>query len=112
MEEPRAEGLATHSGPRVMWVRPRGHARSVDRGTCKPGIELRKLSVEPGAQAVIGVEGNTNRSGMASCGGPGAVGDPERARMHLAREPGDPVTAQGQMVPMGRGGKSEDVIRR
>ena len=38
--------------------------------------------------------------------------DPERARMHLAREPGDPVIAHGRMVPRGRGGKSKDAIRR
>jgi hypothetical protein len=68
--------------------------------------------MNPGAQAVLLVEGNTERSGMASCGGPGAVGDPERARMHLARDPGDPVTAHGRVVSAGRGGKSEDVIRR
>ena len=112
MKEPCAEGLATHSGPRVMWTCPRGRARSVDRGTCKPGIEPRKASIDRGTQAIILVEGNTIRCDMASSGGPGAVGDPERARMHLAREPGDPVDAHGRMVPMGRGGKSKDPIRR
>jgi len=112
MEEPCAEGLATHSGLRVMWTRPRGRARSVDRGTCRPGIEPRNTFGDPGAQAVLLVEGNISRSGMASCGGPGAVEDPERARMHLAREPGDPVPAHEEMVLTGCGGKSEDAIRR
>jgi len=38
--------------------------------------------------------------------------DPEHVRKHLAREPGDPVTAPGRMQPWGRGGKSKDAIRR
>jgi hypothetical protein len=58
-------------------------------------------------------EGNTSRcADEASSGGPGEVEDPEHVRKHLAREPGDPVTAQERMVLLGRGGKSEDAIRR
>ena len=45
-------------------------------------------------------------------GGPGAVEDPERARMHLAREPGDPVIALRWMVPTGTRREVKDAIRR
>ena len=112
MEEPCAEGLATHSGLQVMWTRPRGCARSVDRGTCRPGIEPRNSCENPGAQAVLRAEGNTSRCDVASSGSPGVVEDPEHARTHLEREPGDPVTALERMVLLGRGGKSKDAIRR
>jgi hypothetical protein len=37
------EGVATHSGPRVMRGAPRGAWRSVDRGACGLGIEPRNL---------------------------------------------------------------------
>jgi hypothetical protein len=57
-------------------------------------------------------EGNTDHSAMARDGGPGVVEDPEHVRKHLAREPGDPVTAPDLMELMGRGGKSKDAIRR
>jgi hypothetical protein len=65
----------------------------------------------PGAQALTMVEGNTNHSATARSGGPGAVKDPGHARMHLAREPGDPVAALGVMA-WGRDEKSKDAIRR
>ena len=42
-----------------MWTRPRGRARSVDRGTRRPGIEPRNRVRLPGAEAVSGAEGNT-----------------------------------------------------
>lgn len=59
------------------------------------------------------VEGNTSRCDIvASSGGPGEVEDPEHARKHRAREPGDPVTALERMEHRGRGGKSKDAIRR
>ena len=72
----------------------------------------REMNKLPGAQAVVKVEGNTNHSVRARGGGPGAVEDPEHARTHLAREPGDPVTALGRMAPWGRGEKSKDARRR
>jgi hypothetical protein len=72
----------------------------------------REMTKLPGAQAVVKVEGNTNHSARARSGGSGAVEDPEHARMHLAREPGDPGTALGRMAPWGRGEKSKDASRR
>jgi len=61
---------------------------------------------------MFSVEGNTSRCAVASSGGPGEVEDPEHARTHLAREPGDPVTVPWWMEPWDRGGKSKDAIRR
>jgi hypothetical protein len=65
----------------------------------------------PGAQALLNVEGNTNHPAKARGGGPGVVEDPEHAWTHLAREPGDPVTARRRMVLWGRSGKSKDATR-
>lgn len=43
--------------------------------------------------------------------GPGAVKDPEHVRKHLAREPGDPITAWRCEEFPGRVGKSKDSSR-
>ena len=96
MKEPDTEGPATHSGPESC-----GHARK-DVPEALTGVRAgRVLSREslnaPGAHAVQEAEGNTNHPAMARDGGPGVVEDPAHARKHLAREPGDPVTAPGRM---------------
>ena len=41
MKESYVEGSSAPPRPRVMVVCPRGHTVSVDRGTCRPAIELR-----------------------------------------------------------------------
>ena len=51
----------------------------------------------------------TPRVAIARHDGPRAVRDPEHARTHLAREPGDPVLACGHTA--GRIGKSKDTRR-
>src|SRR5439155_18514340 len=74
---------------------PRGRRRSVDRGTCGPGIQPRK-NLPPGRR-------RCRRKRKAPTGAPisrgatesRAVRDPEHVRKHLAREPGDPKSAQG-----------------
>src|SRR5262245_50261220 len=78
-----------------MRSRLQGRRRSVDRGTCGPGIEPRK-PFPPGCRrrkerrkAIPGA----SRARDAS--GPRAVRDPVHVRKHLAREPGDPVFARG-----------------
>lgn len=113
MEEPHAEGLATHGGPESC-----RHVREVVpealTGVRVGRVWSRESFLDvPGAQTVCLVEGRTSHcADEASSGGPGEVEDPEHARKHLAREPGDPVTALERMVLRGRGGKSEDAIRR
>src|SRR5712692_1150223 len=110
MKEPHAEGLATHSGPKSC-----GHARK-DVPEALTGVRVGRVlsreNIVPGAHAVVSAEGNTNQPAMSRVGGPGVVEDPEHARKHSAREPGDPVTAPGRMVTRGRGGKSKDAICR
>jgi hypothetical protein len=85
-------------------MRGRGQPRrrSVDRGTCRLGIEPRKP-----CPAKAGTPGcRRRRSGRkatpgapTSRGAPGprAVKDPMHARRHLAREPGDPMVVCGAL---------------
>src|SRR5713226_2651000 len=77
--------------PRVMRSCPRGWRRSVDRGTCGPGIQPRK-TLTPGRRPC-------RRKGKAPSGTPisrgvpesRAVRDPVHVPKHLAWEPGDPA---------------------
>src|ERR1700690_1024819 len=75
---------------------PRERRRSVDRGTCGPGIQPRK-NFPPGCRrckekrkAPPGVSPSRDASG------PRAVRDPEHVRKDLAREPGDPVSTRSR----------------
>ena len=82
--------------PRVMRSRSRGRRRSVDRGTCGPGIQPRKTTT-PGRRRCK--EKRKAPSGAPiSRGVPEsrAVRDPVHVRRHFAREPGDPRFAQGR----------------
>src|SRR6267143_3852605 len=80
-----------------------GRRRSVDRGTCGPGIQPRK-TITPGRR-------RCRRKRKATSGAPTrlparqvsrgtpesrAVRDPVHVRRHLAREPGDPKSTQGR----------------
>src|SRR5437764_13120216 len=72
-----------------------GQRRSVDRGTCGPGIQPRK-KLTPGRRRCK--EKRKAPSGAPiSRGVPEsrAVRDPVHVRKHLVREPGDPKSAQG-----------------
>src|SRR6266436_3035291 len=81
--------------PRVMRSRSQERRRSVDRGTCGPGIQPRK-NLPPGRR-------RCRRKRKAPSGAPisrgapesRAVRDPVHVPRHLAREPGDPKSAQG-----------------
>src|SRR5437016_419720 len=72
----------------------RGRRRSVDRGTCGPGIQPRK-TITPGRR-------RCRRKRKATSGAPISRGEPEsrairdpvHVRRHLAWEPGDPKSAQ------------------
>jgi len=80
--------------PRVMRSCSRGRRRSVDRGTCGPGIQPRK-TITPGRR-------RCRRKRKATSGAPISRGEPEsrairdpvHVRRHLAWEPGDPKSAQ------------------
>src|SRR5437773_3602936 len=78
-----------------MRSRPRGRCRSVDRGTCGPGIQPRKY-IPPGRRRCK--EKRKAASGAPISRGAAesrAVRDPVHVRKHLAREPGDPVFTRG-----------------
>jgi hypothetical protein len=78
-----------------MRSRPQGRRRSVDRGTCGPGIQPRKLT--SGCRRCK--EKRKAPSGASisrEAPGPRAVRDPVHVRKHLAREPGDPESARGK----------------
>ena len=98
MRESRAEGPATHGGPESC-RRGREAAPEALTGESAGRVLSREIVSVPGAEAVTCAEGSTRHSGMARSEGPGAVGDPEHARKHLAREPGDPEPALEQGGP-------------
>lgn len=113
MREPYAEGLATHGGPESCGRAREDAPEAFDRGTYRPGIEPRNLPGYRGPKPWTWRKATpTTANARRAVGGPGEVEDPEHVRKHLAREPGDPVTALERMVLLGRGGKSEDAIRR
>src|SRR6202022_4312336 len=79
-----------------MRSRSQGRRRSVDRGTCGPGIQPRKKLTSGRRRCK---EKRKAPSGTPiSRGVPEsrAVRDPVHVRSHLAREPGDPKCAQGR----------------
>src|ERR1700722_10324842 len=78
-----------------MRSRSQGRRRSVDRGTCGPGIEPRK-KLTPGRRRCK-EKRKAPFGAPISRGAPEsrAVRDPVHVRRHLAREPGDPRTVQG-----------------
>src|SRR6185503_16970150 len=91
-----------------MRSRLRGWRRSVDRGTCGPGIQPRK-TITPGCRrckekrkAPLGASISRDATG------PRAVRDPVHVRQHLAREPGGPVVTHCGW----RGGTRREVFGR
>ena len=108
MKESYGEGIADHTGSEPCVGLPRGG------GEALVGVRAgRVLSCEiyelQGADAISTAEGDVAGSVSQEPSWPCAVEDPEHARKHLAREPGDPTTAWGRKP--GRIGKSEDVSR-
>src|SRR5918996_402774 len=86
----------------------RGWRRSVDRGTCGPGIQPRKTSPPGCRRCKEKRKAPPGASISRDATGPRAVRDPVHVRQHLAREPGDPlVTRSG-----GRYGSRREVQRR
>src|SRR3990172_8447992 len=73
---------------------PQGQGRSVDRGTCRPGIEPRKKFPSGCRRRGERRKATSWASVSRDAQGPRAVRDPVHVRKHLAREPGDPVSAR------------------
>src|ERR1700687_5464001 len=76
-----------------MWTRPRGRARSVDRGTRRPGIEPRNRISPQAPRTFPEPKATPAAPQWRGAAGLGAVEDPEHAWRHFAREPGGPVPA-------------------
>src|SRR3989304_976338 len=77
-----------------MRSRPRGRWRSVDRGRGRPGIEPRKKRA-PGRRRRGGRRKATSEASIPRDAEESrAVRDPEHAPTHLAREPGEPLSAR------------------
>jgi hypothetical protein len=81
-----------------MRTHSRGCGRSVDRGTCGPGIEPRNTCPAPRGAGGPGCRGCRSKSKATpslpywrGSGGPRAVRDPAHARKHFVREPGGPA---------------------
>ncbi len=84
----RDGGVANHTGPRAVRACPRGHGRSVGRGTCRPAIEPRKSGC-PGCRRRHG--GGRRHDGGVFASLPSARRGhrPWHAHKLLAREPGN-----------------------
>jgi hypothetical protein len=93
MKEPYAEGLATHGGPESCRRNREAAPEALTGGSAGRAIEPRKRH-DPGAEGLTYLrrqhrpdrEGEDREDQARSL-------EPEHARTHLTREPGDPVSA-------------------
>jgi hypothetical protein len=93
-----SEGVANHTGPRVMAVCPQGHVASVDRGRYGPGIEPRKF-LSSGVPTPS-LQRKAPSYALVSRGvcGLRAVADPMHVPKHPARNSGGPVVGYAQLA--------------
>jgi hypothetical protein len=110
MKESYGEGLANHIGPESCGGDSNGAAEALT-GERAGRVWSREDPRVQGADAVLRVEGNTERIDSARFVRPCAVRDPEHVRKHFTREPGDPISATGREEPGGCIVKSEDARR-
>src|SRR2546425_8915686 len=76
--------------------RSQGRRRSVDRGTCGPGIQPRKEPPPGRRRCKEKRKAPSGASRSRDATEPRAVRDPGHVRKHLAREPGGPVSTRGR----------------
>lgn len=110
MKESYVEGLAAHSGPESCGGAREGDVEALT-GVRAGRVFSREKHLSPGCRRRKGRRKATPvmppSPGMT---GPRAVVDPVHARKHLAREPGDPMSARVD-GDTGRVGKSKDQRR-
>lgn len=95
MKEPHGEGAANHTGPEPCGVSRKGDVEALAGERTGQAIEPRKVPSFGTPTMLFDAEGNTLRNASASCEGVPRGRRPWHARMHFAREPGDPVVARG-----------------
>ena len=71
--------------------------RSVDRGTCRLGIEPRKRYETERRRLTFARKATPHRPTWQDLRGLGGVGDPMHARKHHGRESGDPVAGHWRL---------------
>src|SRR5712691_12482815 len=72
----------------------RGRPRSVDRGTCRPGIQARKTLAPERRRCKERRKATSGASISPDATERRAVRDPEHAGTHLVREPGEPLSVR------------------
>ena len=100
------EGLATHDDPESCG-RGRKDAPEALTGAHAGRVLSREIDFQSQVPRLFPESKATPAAPpWQGAAGPGAVGDPEHAWKHSAREPGDPATAHGGGA-VGRDGKSK-----
>jgi RNA-directed DNA polymerase len=122
MKEPYGEGLATHTGPESCVVVRKGRREALTGVRTGWAIEPRNSGRSGAPTLSRSVEGNTGNLVSARGGrAPRGQTDPTHVQIHLAREPGDPMSdpaarlgprreSSGSTTPMDGRGKSDTPI--
>ena len=102
MKEPDVEGVATHDVPESCGGAREGAVEALTEARAGR-VSSRVIMHLPGADAVTEAEGHTSEHAPTTRGArrSGAVQDPMHVRNLPAREPGDPLVADGD----GAGGR-------
>lgn len=110
MKESYVEGLAGHNGPES-YVGVRKGVGEALTGVRAGRVFSRESSFPPGCRRSKGMRKATSGAPfLPGVPDPRAVADPVHVRKHLAREPGDPLSARID-GDTGRVGKSKDKRR-
>ena len=95
MKEPYSEGLAVHADPESCVGLRKGAGEALTGARAGRVLSRVKRNVW-GADAVHGWRKAMSHAALwPGAWGPHEVLDPEHARNHLAREPGDPMSSHG-----------------
>jgi hypothetical protein len=109
MKESHGEGVAIHSDPESCVVAREGDGEALT-GARAGQVLSREIDLTPGCRRPYGRRKATPTvSPTRDAVGPRAVRDPEHARKHLEREPGDPTSVCREAAD--RIGKSQDARR-
>jgi len=111
MKESYGEGVANHTGPESCVGYPQGGGEALTGVRAGQVLSREMLSTSGCPRSGTWWKATPVVSISRDAIGPCAVEDLEHVRKHLAREPGDPMSALVNEGCEGRSGKSKDVIR-